>query len=146
MTCPPRCGSGGVHGRCAARPGRASQRPLEKIDDQLGDLHRKHGEAVARLQAADAALEGTPQHDAATLAQWIQAGERGDPPEPTLQPDAGRVTPPRSSSPAFRRHRSNTLEARHRDAIARLNELADEHATMVIGVRHLSEKEITAGV
>jgi AAA domain len=33
-----------------------------------------------------------------------------------------------------------------RDAIAPLNELADQHETMVIGVRHLTEKEARAGV
>ena len=33
-----------------------------------------------------------------------------------------------------------------RDAIAPLNDLADEHETMVIGVRHLTEKEAKAGV
>jgi hypothetical protein len=32
-----------------------------------------------------------------------------------------------------------------RDAIAPLNQLADEHGLMVVGIRHLTEKEATAG-
>jgi AAA domain len=33
-----------------------------------------------------------------------------------------------------------------RDAIAPLNDLADKHETMAVGIRHLSEKEAKAGV
>jgi AAA domain len=42
--------------------------------------------------------------------------------------------------------KSSNADTDIRDAIAPLNDLADKHETMVIGVRHLTEKEARAGV
>jgi hypothetical protein len=42
--------------------------------------------------------------------------------------------------------RESNSETDVRDAIAPLNRLADEHATIIVGVRHLTEKEASKGV
>ena len=42
--------------------------------------------------------------------------------------------------------KSSNSDTDIRDAIAPLNDLADEHETMVVGVRHLTEKEAKGGV
>lgn len=42
--------------------------------------------------------------------------------------------------------KSSNADTDIRDAIAPLNDLADEHETMVVGVRHLTEKEAKGGV
>ena len=70
--------------RRGSRPNSRRWRALNKLDDQIDGLRGRQADAVARLTAAEDLLRRAPEDDAATLAAWLEAGERGERPAATV--------------------------------------------------------------
>jgi hypothetical protein len=77
--------------------------------------------------------------------EWIQLPDHVDALSETIKQmrDVGLVIIDPLGNHIAGRDTSN--DGQIRDAIARLNHLADEHETLVLGVRHVTEKEATNG-
>ncbi len=82
--------------RLGSRPTTRRWRGLDKLDGEIDRLTAKLGEAMARLQEAEQAIQAAPKQDARTLADWLAKGEKGLRPEATIyererERDAGRL-------------------------------------------------------
>jgi hypothetical protein len=68
-----------------SRPRRRRWKDLDRFDDQLDKLTQRHGEALARIAGAEAALAAAPADDARRYAEWLAGGEKGEKPGSSLQ-------------------------------------------------------------
>jgi len=63
-----------------SRPNSRRWRALNKLDDGIDGLRQRQADAGARLTAAEERLKRAPEDDAAILAAWLEAGEKGERP------------------------------------------------------------------
>jgi hypothetical protein len=74
----------GQRAALASRPRNRRWRPLDKFDRELEQLAQRQVKAQERLSEEEEAVRTAPEHDARTLATWLQDGEKGERPAASI--------------------------------------------------------------
>ena len=67
-----------------SRPTSRRWRALDKFDQELARAHERHADALRMLQEAEEQVRRAPEDDAASLADWLANGEKGERPVASL--------------------------------------------------------------
>lgn len=67
-----------------SRPTSRRWRALDKYDQEIDRAHERHADALKTLEEAEERVRRAPEDDAATLADWLASGEKGERPVASL--------------------------------------------------------------
>lgn len=112
---PPRADLGRVERRAMlgiSVPRRSAWPDLTEIDERIGDLAARHGEAMEVVRALHERRANAPSADADRLAEWELGGRKGAKPAPTADALDGEIADAELSRDALERAGDVVLEAK----------------------------------